>query len=327
MKIKIIGLILVITAIIGLSVLSAAKNGGLQTIKMEKINETEEFPSYRSGLLDNYQTISNIWWETGKAEAPTRAEAVKLKRGFVDLNNLRQWAGNLGLKYDEVKSKERGGEIWSNGKRQLSYSPQTRKFEYGESIESRSQLLGNSVPVETIKDNLTKLLAEIEGVKTLPIVVVEVIPRKLVYPRWVTVAEADADAFEIRANYKVNGVEVNFEGGESIKSVWSKSGKPVKLVTVLPIETAEKKTVETVNLSTIQGLVSAGKVKLWQIRGGEKTDLSYDTQTINRAVNEISLVYIYDEKNSWLMPYYKLVGNAIANNEPVRIEFVAEAGN
>ncbi|MFA6518195.1 MAG: hypothetical protein WCV93_00905 [Candidatus Shapirobacteria bacterium] len=323
MKIKIIGLILVIMAIVGLTVLSLVnknKTDQDQTIKMGKIPEIADKPVYRKEYLENYERVSNIWWETERVELPTEAQAIKLKPGFVDIANLRQWAEKMGLEYVEGK--------WTDGnKKQLSYNPQTKKLEYAENIESKKQLTGNNLPIETIKDNLIKLLAEIEGPKNLPVVITETIPRKLVYPRWVTTTEKEAEVFEIRANYKINGVEVAIDGWESIKSVWTRGGKLIKLVTVWPLETGEKQDIKTKNLAEIQSALNGGGIRIWQVRGGEKTDLSYNTETINRAVNEISLMYVYDEKNSWLMPYYKLVGNAIANNEPVRIEFVAEAGN
>jgi hypothetical protein len=321
MKIKIISLILVVGAIVGLTVLSLInknKTSQDQAIRMRKVPEVVNKPSYRKNLLDNYEKVNNIWWETGEVEMPTEAQAIKLKLGFVDIANLRLWAEKMGLKYVE-------GE-WTDGdKKQLTYSPQIKKLEYGENIESKKQLGGGNLPTETIKDNLIKLLAEIGGPKIWPITITETIPRKLVYPRWVTTTEKEAEVFEIRANYKINGVEVNYAGGESIKSVWTRGGKLIKLVTVWPIEAEEKHEIKTKSLTEIQSALSGGGIRIWQIRGGEKTDLSYNTETANRAVNEISLMYVYDEKNSWLMPYYKLVGNAVANNEPVRIEFVAEA--
>ena len=321
MKIKIIGLILVIGAIVGLAVLSLInknKTSQDQTIKMGKVPDVVDKPSYRKSFLDNYEKVSNIWWETEGVEVPTKAWAIKLKSGFVDLANLRLWTKKMGLKYAEGK--------WTDcNKKQLTYSPQTKKLEYAENIESKKQLTENRLPIETIRDNLIKLLAEIEGPKNLPVTIIETIPRKLVYPRWVTTAEEEAEVFEIRANYKINGVEVNYAGGESIKSIWTRGGKLIKLVTVWPIEAGEKQEIKTKSLTEIQSALNGGGIRIWQIRGGEKTDLSYNTETANRAVNEISLMYVYDEKNSWLMPYYKLVGNAVANDEPVRIEFITEA--
>lgn len=309
------------------------KNTDKPASDFDTINQIgeEERPRYYSKELEMMPRTNNIWWEIEDDKMlPKTAQAVGLVWNFVDLEPLRKLITEEGLKYEQEKSREMKAEVWTNEAKTTTaiYQPQTRKLEWATNVETREDLGSGNLPTqEEAEERIKEVIRNMSSTKTInEMETVEISPKKLVYPRWVTTEKETADAWEVGMNFKYGTGEIIRSGGYTIEATIGRGGKILKLKTVWPLVIEESQK-SILNLKTIEEVKQeASKVKVWKVKGGEESDLSYETMLGNIGVNSIELVYWWESGERWLMPYYLLSGNGIASGEPVGVEMVLPAG-
>ncbi|MFA6603034.1 MAG: hypothetical protein WCT01_04500 [Candidatus Shapirobacteria bacterium] len=295
------------------------------------ITKEEDKPRYNSEIFNRLATVGNIWWETEEETEPeATGQAVGLTWDYVDMVPLRNLVAEQGLIYNKEKSQEFKTEYWENSQKNstLTYSPQTRKLEWITTIEKMEDLGSGNLPSqEEAEEIIRSLVRNLSSTKTVTeIEIKEISPKRLVYPRWVTTEAENAQVWQIAMNYTVMGKNVIRGEGSTIEAVVGRGGKIISLKMVWPMSVDTNKTVQ-LSLKTIEEVKSGtNQIRVWSIKGGEKTDLSYETDLSKVGVNGVSLVYWWEPGEKWLMPYYLLTGNGIAAGEPVGVEMVIPAG-
>ena len=290
----------------------------------------EDKPRYYSEIYNRLATVENIWWELEEETEPeTTGKVVGFVWDYVNLEPLRELVKSEGLVYNQEKSQELKREVWENGdgKTTIIYSPQTRKLEWGVNIEKIEDLGTGKLPTrEVAEEKIRSIVRNLSSTKTVnELETKEITPKRLVYPRWVTTETENAQVWQIAMNYSVLNKNIIRGEGSTIEAVVGRGGKIISLKMIWPMSVDTNKTVQ-INLKTIEEIKGETRlIKVWSIKGGEKTDLSYETDLGKVGVNGVSLVYWWEPGEKWLMPYYLLTGNGIAGGEPVGVEMVIPA--
>jgi hypothetical protein len=300
--------------------------------KTVKTNKTEDAPRYYATNWDLMEKVNNIWWELNEEKAlPINDKAVGLSWDYVDLEPLRALLKDRGLVYSQEKSSEAKAEVWTNEQQKstVTYQPQTRRLEWITNIETLNDLGEGQLPSrEVAEEKIKELVRNLSSTKTVnELTTQEISPKRLVYPRWVTSDEKVAQGWRVTINYSLMNKNIIRSEGETIEAMVGRGGKVLSLKMVWPM-TAETTKTETLKLKTLEEVKgSMVQSRVWQIRGGEKTDLLYETEVSNVGINNISLVYWWEPGEKWLMPYYLLSGNGLLAGEPVGVELVTPAAN
>ena len=189
---------------------------------------------------------------------------------------------------------------------------------YSEEIKGIDQLpTDGSWKIEELKNKLKDIVEEINEKEEMEIKWTSVKYQKILYPRWIESIEAEAQSVEIRGNYIFDGQEMTTYFGESIRGIFNKKGKLLKInLSLIPEILKEEEIVQLINIDK----VSQSPTNIYGIVDNAGIE---SVEKIN--ITQAKIVTVYDNKRSIIKPYYWLEGNTYYENKSVNLSLLVKA--
>jgi len=264
------------------------------------------------------EVAKEVVWQVEKWPETDRAEVYDLVENEAERT---KWAENLSkyLNIDWAKKKKMGETRWlaetSDKKRSLIVNTSMTEIEYGREI-GRDDLanLAGLVDREEVED-MIKTMAQAMGITDRWIVkVVDMRPKRMVYPRWVTTNWDLAEAVEVRARLEWENKELLAPMNFPLEMTVLANGTISRLAVNLPEGEPQRAGVRL--LKTREKIISE-PVVVWKREGGEGFELIDNMAVGKEKLSEVRVVWVMINTERRLVPYFLFEGEAVVNRDQV----------
>lgn len=227
-----------------------------------------------------------------------------------------------GIKITDI-NKDDGENIFYYGNRNNGmWNRTTGLVQAEENITSKKQLLTQEIldtgDIRVYLENILKTIDKKQIRWT------EVSFKKLVYPRWVTSEEKEANVVEFLGNWTIDGKIVRNFADDTIKITTTRGGKILSANIYLLPEATVNGEQQVVDKTTLTN-TDVADMGIVSYKGGANYELEVDNINIeNVNVTQDELVYVYDGRRNKILPYFLLTGTSVAMG-PVKVEMITGA--
>ena len=268
-----------------------------------------------------------IDWQIDKDISGGKADILKTDNGVIDSKKEAVFLETVGLSEKDMVSNEEGFTVYQRGEKFGAYvNKNDGYFHYTEQINEASQLIStNKVEVSLLKNRLVETVKRITGTG-LEIRIEGNEFKKMVFPRWVTTNEDEAETVEIEANYYIDGEPLVNVGGEAIKAIYTRGGRLIKLEIKQAFKSINKRDeVDLVSLEDLKTRLMANFYIL-EAQGGESYQLSDGSEEIGTVVvNSLTRGRWFNSQRKETVPVYVIKGSAVLRTGPVKITMMTAA--
>lgn len=275
--------------------------------------------------------VGTVIWDLESWQVPNETEMLKITGIEVSGEKLNEIASKINPQLNETSKDETGNLIMKSpdDRSWWYWDAKTRKVSYGVLIESQGDIeKGGEMTGDEAWRQLTSTLRDWgvipEGVSLEK---ERTIYQKFVYPIWEEANQLEAEAVEVRGRYVINKIPIEIYEGETIRAIYTRTGKLIKLEFYLPENiSGGVKIQKTWNKDELVDLPKESfRIYKVDINGVEGEVGSLDNIGTVR-VRLAKLVYIYNsEKRDYLYPYILLEGNGVIGGRPVKVSLITGA--
>jgi len=273
--------------------------------------------------LDKPQKID---WQIDNFEGG-KSDILKTDSNTIDQNKEDLFLETVGLNKKDKVSDEDGFVVYQKGENFGAYINKIDGyFQYSEEISKPNQLdFEKRVDLDLLRSRLVETVKRITGT-SLEIRIEGSDFKQMVYPRWVTASESEAQIVEMGAEYYVDGEPLANIGGEAIKAVYTLGGRLIKLEIKQPFKTIfSRDEAELAGLEEIKSRLTA-KFYILEEEGGESYELSDGSEEIGLVVvNTLKKGRWFNSKSKEVIPVYIMEGSSVLSTGPVKIKMMTAA--
>jgi len=268
-----------------------------------------------------------IDWQISKDISGGKSDILTTDSSAIDSNKETVFLETVGLGEKDKVSDEDGFTVYQRGEKFGAYvNKNDGYFQYTEQINEASQLIStNKVEVNLLKNRLVETVKRITGTG-LEIRIEGSEFKKMVFPRWVTTNENEAETIEIGANYYIDGEPLVNVGGEAIKAIYTTGGRLIKLEIKQAFKSINKR--DEVDLVNLEGLKTRLMANFYilEAQGGESYQLSDGSEEIGTVVvNSLTKGHWFNSQRKETVPVYVIKGSAVLRTGPVKITMMTAA--
>lgn len=319
----------------GLGILAVLVTLMINSSNNEKVFDGENQDNLFDNILTEREKIEldlelnkpqKIDWQIDNFEGG-KSDILKTDNNTIDLSKEDLFLETVGLDKSNKVSDEDGFVVYQKGENLGAYiNKNDGYFQYSEEISKPNQLtFENRVDLDLLRNRLMETVKRITGT-SLEIRIEGSEFKRMVYPRWVTANEDEAQTVEMGANYYVDGEPIANIGGEAIKAVYTLGGRLIKLEIKQPFKTIfSREETELVGLEEIKDRLMA-KFYILEEEGGESYELSDGSEEIGLVVvNILKKGRWFNSKSKEVVPVYILEGSSVLSTGPVKIKMMTAA--